>query len=198
LAISADVGIHHLYFTHEQIDGFDTNFHSAVPFRTVEDRDSLREAVRDGTIDSICSDHAPHDNDAKLAPFPSSAAGLSAFDAFIPLLLGLPDLLSMSYNDVIAKVTSGPARIVIDPLHNNPDNSPFGAANYSLDTNNVADLVLIDPLAHAPLNKDSFLSQGLNTPLIDLKSMRECTGEDVELKGSVRYSVVAGELKLAP
>jgi len=87
LPITADVGIHHLYFTHEQIDGFDANFHSAVPFRTVEDREALRAAVRDGTIDSICSDHAPHDTAAKLAPFPSSAPGLSAFDAFVPLLL---------------------------------------------------------------------------------------------------------------
>jgi len=148
LPITADVGIHHLFFTHEQIDGFDANFHSAVPFRTLEDRDALRAGVRDGTIDSICSDHAPHDKDAKLAPFPSSAPGLSAFDAFAPLLLGLPELLNMSLIDVISKVTSGPARVVAPHQALIETNSELlNTDHYSLDIGANADLVLIDPHA---------------------------------------------------
>jgi len=68
LNITADVGIHHLFFTDEQIDGYDARFHSAVPFRSEADRNALRQGVRDGVIDAICSDHAPLDSDARLAP----------------------------------------------------------------------------------------------------------------------------------
>jgi len=196
LPITADVGIHHLFFTHEQIDGFDVNFHSAVPFRTVADRDALRSGVRDGTIDSICSDHAPHDTDAKLAPFPSSAPGLSAFDSFAPLLLGLPDLLNMSLIDVIAKVTSGPARIVASHQTLIESNAELLDTNhYSLDIGTNADLVLIDPLAPASLESTTFLSHGHNSPLLGLDSLTECTGDDMALLGAVRHSIVAGLLK---
>lgn len=183
LPVTADVGIHHLYFTHEQIDGFDVNFHSAAPFRSIEDRDALRSGVRDGTIDAICSDHAPHDEDSKLAPFPSSAAGLSAFDAFAPLLLALPELLNMSLIDVISKVTTGPARI-IDPTN-----------NYSLNTGAVADIILIDSAGSARLASEEFLSHGLNTPLLGLNNLVSYTGENVELSGNVSLSMVAGHKK---
>jgi len=198
LPITADVGIHHLYFTHEQIDGFDVNFHSAVPFRTSEDRDALRAGVRDGTIDSICSDHAPHDTDAKLAPFPSSAPGLSTFDAFAPLLLGLPDLLNMSLIDVIAKVTSGPARVIAPQQQIIETTSELiNTDPYSLDTGTTADLVLIDPVATAMLDGAAFLSHGLNSPLVGLSSLSDCSGENVALLGQVKHSIVAGLLKSA-
>jgi len=196
LPITADVGIHHLYFTHEQIDGFDVNFHSAVPFRALEDRDALRAGVRDGTIDSICSDHAPHDADAKLAPFPSSAPGISAFDAFTPLLLGLPDLLNMSLIDIIAKVTSGPARVVA-PQQSLLDTTCelLNTDHYSLDVGTSADLVLIDPHTRAAMESKTFSSHGKNSPLMGASSLIDCTGEDVALLGQVRHSIVAGVLK---
>lgn len=195
LPISCDVGIHHLYFTHEQIDGFDANFHSAVPFRSIEDRDALRNAVRDGTIDSICSDHAPHDTDAKLAPFSSSAAGLSSFDTFLPLLLGLPAVLGSSLSDVIAKVTTGPAKLVTTHREAIDTKSTlFKSADYSLASGNLADLVLIDPNASADLNEDAFVSQGKNSPLIGLNSMSECTGEDIQFNGKVPHCIVGGNL----
>ena len=183
LPVTADVGIHHLYFTHEQVDGFDVNFHSAAPFRSIEDRDALRAGVRDGTIDAICSDHAPHDEDSKLAPFPSSAKGLSAFDAFAPLLLALPELLNLSLIDVISKVTNGPARIV-DPTD-----------NYSLNPGAAADIILIDTAAPARLNAGDFQSRGLNSPLLGLDNLSVYTGENVTLSGQVSLSMVAGHKK---
>ncbi len=196
LPITADVGIHHLYFTHEQIDGFDVNYHSAVPFRSIEDREALREGVRDGTIDSICSDHAPHDTDSKLAPFPSSGAGLSAFDAFTPLLMSLPDLLNMSLIDVIAKVTTGPARIIATQAKLiTAKNDAFNTEHYSLDIGTNADLILIDPSAAPLLDAPDFISQGHNSPLIGLNSLEACTGEDVPLQGQVRHSIVSGTVK---
>lgn len=198
LRITADVGIHHLYFSHEQINGFDVNFHSMVPFRSIEDRAALRAGVRDGTIDAICSDHAPHDKDSKLAPFPSSSAGLSAFDLFVPLLFGLPDLLNMSLIDVIAKVTTAPARIVARSdasILSTTGYAVFDDADYSLAADSVADLVLIDPNAAADTASHTFLSKGQNSPLINASSLMQCTGEDVTLKGSVTHALVRGESK---
>lgn len=183
LPVTADVGIHHLFFTDEQLDGFDVNFHSAAPFRSLKDREALRAGVKDGTFDAICSDHAPHDNDSKLAPFPSSAAGLSGFDAFAPLLLALPNLLGMTLMDVISRVTNGPAS-VITPTD-----------QYSLSTGSVADLILIDTTAPAQLANEDFLSHGLNSPLIGLESLSTCTGESVNLRGRVNLAMVAGHKK---
>jgi len=77
LNITADVGIHHLFFTEQQLDGYDARFHSAVPFRSEADRAALRQGISDGVIDAICSDHAPLDSDARLAPLPATEPGLS-------------------------------------------------------------------------------------------------------------------------
>ena len=183
LPVTADVGIHHLFFTHKQIDGFNVDFHSAVPFRSEADRDALRAGLRDGTIDAICSDHAPHDQDAKLAPFPSSGAGLSAYDGFLPLLLSLPDLLNLSYTDVISKVTTGPARIT------DPD------CDYSLNAGSVADIILIDPTAPAELNEDELVSQGRNTPLAGLSRLNIDTDSAISLTGQVKFKLVEGQKK---
>lgn len=189
LAISADVGIHHLYFSHEQIKTYDVNFHSAVPFRSLEDRDALRQAVKDGTLDAICSDHAPHDNDSKLAPFPSSEPGLSAFDGFTPLLMALPELLGMPLIDVIAKVTTGPESIVSS---GDIKKATAGSALHGLSNGVFADLVLLDPKANAQLSESDFLSQGLNSPLVGVENLTEYTEEHVELRGSVKMSFING------
>lgn len=183
LPVTADVGIHHLFFTHEQIDGFNVDFHSAVPFRSEADRDALRAGLRDGTIDAICSDHAPHDQDAKLAPFPSSGAGLSAYDAFLPLLLALPDLLNLSYTDVISKVTTGPARIT------------DSEGEYSLNAGSVADIILIDPAAPAQLGEDELVSQGQNTPLAGSSRLNIDTDSTITLAGQVKFKLVEGQKK---
>ena len=131
LPLSCDVGIHHLFYTDKDLAGFDTNYHSAVPFRSETDRIALCKGLVDGVIDAICSDHAPHDTDARLAPFPTSEPGLSAYDWFLPLLLQLPDRLSITLKEVVDKVTIAPTNI----LYGNASHHPFerGApANFSL------------------------------------------------------------------
>lgn len=112
LPVTCDVGLHHLFFTDEQLAGYDASFHSAVPFRSKADRDALRIGVKNGVIDAICSDHSPHDKDAKLAPFPATEAGLSAYEFAIPLILQLPKLLDMPLTQVFDKLIGAPARIV--------------------------------------------------------------------------------------
>ncbi len=152
LPLSCDVGIHHLFYTDEEIGGFDANYHSAVPFRSQHDRDVLREGVVTGVIDAICSDHAPHDDDARLAPFPTSEPGLSAYDWFMPLFLQLPEVLSIPLEAIVDKVTSAPAKI----LGIDTNTTPFekgAAANFSL----------IDTTAKADINRQP-ISAGRNHP----------------------------------
>ena len=171
LSITADVGIHHLFFTEKHINGFDVNFHSSVPFRSERDRDALRTGVTDGTIDAICSDHAPHDTDAKLAPFPSSAPGLSAFDVFLPLLMQLPALLDTPLSKILAAVSTNPSRILASDK-----------VASTLAVGQTANLILFDPTTPVQCSSAKLLSQGSNTPFLD------CDNADIHLESGLPFS----------
>ena len=171
LSITADVGIHHLFFTENHIDGFDVNFHSSVPFRSVQDRDALRAGIANGTIDAICSDHAPHDADAKLAPFPSSEAGLSAFDVFLPLLMQLPTLLDTPLAKILTAVSANPAKILAS-----------AQVNSTLAVGETANLVLFDPSVVSHCTSTNLLSHGSNTPFLD------CDDADVHLVNGLPFT----------
>ncbi len=119
LAVSCDVGIAHLYFSEADIDGFDARYASSVPFRSALDREALRAGVRSGTIDAICSDHAPLDTDASLAPFPQVEPGLSIYDRFMGLWLALPDCCNIQFERALDAVSDAPSRIL--GLEPNPD-----------------------------------------------------------------------------
>lgn len=112
LPVTCDTGLHHLFFTDEHLAGYDAAFHSAVPFRSQADREALREGVANGVIDAICTDHAPHDRDASLAPFPATEAGLAAYQWALPLILQLPDILSLTLQQVITRFSDAPRRII--------------------------------------------------------------------------------------
>ncbi len=165
--VTADVGIHHLFFTDEQINGYDSRFHSAVPFRSMADREALRLGVSDGVIDAICSDHAPLDSDARLAPLPATAPGLSCYPQFLSLWLALPKLLGLSVADLLPTITTSPANILGLDLTASP------SAKF-----------LIDPDAATVIN-----DEGHQNPLAGINNLKEITGEDVELKGSATQLV---------
>lgn len=112
LPVSCDVGLHHLFFTDEHLAGYDAAFHSTVPFRGKADRQALRQGVADGVIDAICSDHAPHDRDASLAPFPATEAGLAAYQWAVPLILQLPEILELPLHRIIDKFSDAPRQIM--------------------------------------------------------------------------------------
>ena len=132
LPITCDVGIHHLFFTDELLTGYDSAFHSAVPFRSANDRQALRDALGSGIIDAICSDHAPHDIDAGLAPFPVTEPGLSAYKWFIPLLLQVPEITGLSFAQVLNRLHTAPLKIL-----GRSTTSQDNAASFTLlDTNN--------------------------------------------------------------
>ena len=112
LPITADCAIHQLFLTDHDIGLFDSNKFTLPPLRSQSDRDALREGVADGTIDCLCSDHQPHEIDAKLKPFPSAEPGISGLDTLLALTLRLADEKLLPLPDLVARLTLNPARIL--------------------------------------------------------------------------------------
>ncbi len=151
LPITADVSMHQLFLTDRDIDGFDTAKLTIPPLRDDQDRLALREGLADGTIDIICSDHQPHDRDAKLMPFPSAEAGCSTLDTFLPLAFRLIDEGLFDLATLLNKITTNPARIFKLPAGN-------------LAQGELADIVIIDDKCHYQCSAENFYSAGKNTP----------------------------------
>jgi dihydroorotase len=170
LPISADVSMHQLFLTDRDIAGYDTSKLTIPPLRDEHDKESLRAGVADGTIDIICSDHQPHDRDAKLAPFPSAEPGCSTLDTFLPLAFRLFEEGLLDIQSLLAKITTNPARI-------------FKLPAGSLQPGELADVVIVDPHDHYLCDADCFLSAGRNTPF---------AGWDFNAR--VTHTLVAGKL----
>ncbi len=153
LPVSADVSAHQLHLTEMDLTDFNSNCHVIPPLRSLTDRDLLRKGVAEGVISAICSDHQPHEPDAKEAPFPSTAAGISALETLLPLTLKLVQEDVLTLNDAIARLTCGPADILGLPL----GRLAVGAA---------ADVCIFDPNRHWVLNAEEMVSHGRNTPFL--------------------------------
>ncbi len=151
LAVTADTSINHLFLSDQNVVGFNSLCHTTPPLRSLNDQSALREALSDGTVDAICTNHAPHDPDAKLTPFPSSEPGISGLDVFLPLLLELVSETNLTLSQVFALTTINPARIL-------------GLDLGTLENGKPADLVLFDPNSGFECQPGSFLSKGKNSP----------------------------------
>lgn len=170
LPVSADVAAHQLWLTEDAVAGFNADAHLIPPLRTAADRDALRAAIAAGEITAICSDHQPHEPDAKLNPFPQTEPGMSALETLLPLVLGLvrEDVLDLC--DALACVTAHPAAILDRPLGR-------------LQPGAVADVCVFDPDARWVVGEDTLVSRGKNTPL-----------HGAELSGRVRWTLLAGRV----
>jgi dihydroorotase len=151
VAVSADVAMHQLHLTDEALAGFNAQAHVRPPLRTADDRAALRDAVRAGVIGAICSDHQPHEPDAKLAPFPETEPGISALETLLPLGLRLVEEGLLDWPTLVARLCSGPADIL---------RLPAGR----LAVGGSADLFLLDTAAAWTLEPTALLSRGRNTP----------------------------------
>lgn len=149
LPISADVSMHQLFLTENDILGFDTRKLTIPPLRSEQDRSALLEGLADGTIDCICSDHQPHDADAKLKPFPSADPGISTLDVLLPLLFRLIDEGVLDIQNAVSKLTSNPARI-------------FGIPAGHLAAGELADITIVNPDIHFRSQASDFVSAGKN------------------------------------
>ena len=151
LPVTADVAAHQLFLTEMDVSDYNPLCHVIPPFRSERDKNALRQAVSDGLIDAICSDHQPHEIDAKLAPFEETSPGISAFETLLPLVLKLVDEKVLSLNDAIAYLTHKPSSLI------NRDSG-------TLQVGAKADLSLFDPEQFWQLDPNKLLSNGKNTP----------------------------------
>ena len=153
LPITADVAAHQLFLTEKDIIDFNPLCHTLPPLRTIRDKDALREGLKLGIIDAICSDHQPHEVDAKLAPFQQTEPGISALETLLPLTLKLVEENVLDLQQALALVTENPAKIL---------GIPAGTLQEGQD----ASLVIFDPSVFWDLQVENMLSAGKNTPFI--------------------------------
>ena len=168
--ITAGVAAHQLHLTEECIQNSNSNCHVIPPLRTKEDREQLRQGVASGVVKAICSDHQPHDPDAKELPFPSTTPGISSLETLLGLTLKLVDDGAIAMSDAIARITSGPAEILGLPLG-------------QLGVGAEADICIFDPTRSWTLSKETMLSAGKNTPFLEQ-----------EFKGEVTHTLFQGRL----
>ncbi|EIJ35034.1 dihydroorotase [Thiothrix nivea] len=151
LDISADVAAHQLFLTDVDVVDFNPLCHVMPPLRSARDQEALREGLADGTIDAICSDHQPHEVDAKLAPFQQTAPGISALETLLPLTLRLVEEGVLTLPEALRKVTATPARII-------------GGKTGRISVGAPADLVLFAPDTLWELDLNTMRSDGKNSP----------------------------------
>lgn len=168
--VTCDVSANHLHLTDFDIGYFDANVHLKPPARSQRDKTALSNGLADGTIDAICSDHTPVDDDAKLYPFAEAEAGATGLELLLPLTLKWADDNKLSLSDAVKHITQSPANIL-------------GIAAGDLSINASADICVFDAKQYWKIEPKALLSQGKNTPFLGM-----------ELAGKVRYTLVNGHV----
>ncbi|HRB28678.1 MAG: dihydroorotase [Nitrosomonas sp.] len=170
LPVTCDVTINHLHLSDMDIGFFDSNCHLMPPLRSFSDRDALRHGLLDGTIDAVCSDHAPVDEDAKLLPFGQAEIGATGVELLLSLTLKWGLEMRLPLLKTLSKITCDSAQI----LGINAGNLSVGKA---------ADICIFDPNDYWKVTSNSILSQGKNTPFLGM-----------ELPGKTKYTLVNGHI----
>ena len=174
LPVTCDVGIHHVHLSDMDTADFNANSHLIPPLRSQRDRDAIRAALQDGTIDCVCSDHAPVDANAKEKPFQESEAGATGVELLLPLTLKWAQEAGLSLTEALDRVTRRPAAIL-------------GVEAGQLAVGKPADLCLFDPSANWTVSARTLVSLGKNSPFLGM-----------ELQGRVRYTVIDGHIDFRP
>ena len=173
LPVTCDVGAHHIHLTDNDIGFFDSNARLSPPLRSQRDRDAIRQALMDGTIDAICSDHTPVDDDEKLLPFGEASPGATGLE----LLLSLSLKWAVETLPSKDQLTAAIARISCDPAR------VAGLNAGSLSVGSIADVCIFDAHTRWTVNAHTLTSQGKHTPFIGY-----------ELQGRVSHTIVSGRL----
>lgn len=151
LPVTADVAAHQLFLTEMDVCDYNPLCHTVPPLRSERDKDALRQAVSDGLLDAICSDHQPHEIDAKLAPFEETSPGISGFETLLPLVMRLVEEKVLSEALAISYLTDKPANLI-------------NVSSGSLEVGKSADLSIYDPNEFWQLDMQEMTSRGKNTP----------------------------------
>ena len=178
LPVSCDVGAHHVHLTDADIGFFDSNARLTPPLRSQRDRDAIRLGLLDGTIDALCSDHTPVDDDEKLLPFGEASAGATGLELLLSLTLKWA-------NDYAATQAAGGARPLARALGliTSQAAKVAGLSAGTLSVGANADVCIFDPEAHWTVQAGALASQGKHTPFLGYN-----------LAAQVQTTIVAGRV----
>ncbi len=169
LSVTAEAAPHHFTLTHDSVSAYDTRFKVNPPLRTAVDVAAVKQGLADGTIDAIATDHAPHSQEAKEAPFDQAPPGMLGLETALALAL---TELELPVEQVLALLSWQPARIAgLQGQHGGPV-APGHAAN----------LCVFDPEAQWTVDGNRMASRSRNTPF-----------DGMALRGRVRHTVCRGE-----
>jgi len=170
LAVTCDVATPHVHLSENDLVSFDSHLHLVPPLRSLRDRDAIREALRDGSIDALCSDHTPVDEDAKQVPFGESVPGASGVELLLPLTLKWAREMGVPLLQAIDLISWKPAQIL-------------GAPGGNLAVGSYADICIFDETADWVVTPKALASQGDNTPFLNHP-----------MQGRVRYTLIDGHI----
>ncbi|MBU0620519.1 MAG: dihydroorotase [Gammaproteobacteria bacterium] len=170
LAVTCDVSMNHVHLTDIDIGFFDANCRLMPPLRSQRDRAALRAGLLDGTIDAICSNHSPVDDDAKQLPFAEAEAGATGMELLLPLVLKWAAEEKIALPDALTRITINPAQLL-------------GVKMGHLSAGAHADVCVFDPAATWKVEPAALKSQGKNTPF-----------NGYTMQGRVRHTIVEGKL----
>lgn len=174
LPVTCDVGAHHLHLTDADIGFFDSNARMVPPLRSQRDREAICAAVVDGTVDAICSDHTPVDDDEKLLPFGEASPGATGLELLLSLALkwaeSSVDKVDQRLNAALSRITVDAARVA-------------GLTAGQLCVGSAADICIFNPDTRWTVQASALLSQGKHTPFLGY-----------ELQGQVHTTLVAGRI----
>jgi dihydroorotase len=170
LPITCDVAAHHLHLIDLDIGYFDAQFRVDPPLRGERDREAIRAAVADGTIDAVCSDHTPVDDDEKLLPFGEATPGATGVELLLSLTVKWAQEAKLPLEQALKCITAAPAAVL-------------GRHGGRIAVGACADICVFDPDVLWPVEPRSLKSQGHNTPF-----------RGYELPAQVRATLVAGQI----
>lgn len=170
LAVTCDVASTHVHLSENDLVSFDSHLHLVPPLRSLRDRDAIRAALRDGSIDALCSDHTPVDEDVKQVPFGESAPGASGVELLLPLTLKWAREMGVPLLQAIDLISWKPAQIL-------------GVPGGTLAVGSCADICIFDEAVDWVVTPKALASQGNNTPFLNHP-----------MQGRVRYTLIDGHI----
>jgi dihydroorotase len=179
LPVTADVSINSLHLTDVDIGYFNAAYRLSPPLRQPRDRDALRAALADGTVDVLVSDHTPVDTDEKMLPFAEATPGASGLELLLGLALHWGEHARLPLATTLARVTCDPVRVLGNAV------GTLSASAGRLVEGGVADVCVFDAAARWQVGDATLVSQGKHTPFAFEHS-------GFELPGRVRATLVAG------
>jgi dihydroorotase len=169
--VTAEVCPHHISLTEDHVVGYNTNAKMNPPLRTANDVEALREAVKDGTIDVIATDHAPHHYDEKEREFADAPNGIIGLETALAVsVTNLVETGHIDFRTLVDKMSCAPARI-------------FGLPGGSLARGSVGDVTVFDPTREWEIDPSEFRTKGRNTPYAGMR-----------LRGRAVCTIVGGRL----